>query len=243
MATSSGGSRSKRSSSSSRKRSSTSKRTSAARKAGSSRKSGGRASASRTSSRTSSRSTSRSRTAAGRSDKSVQAFRDALERSRTALESNVTLPRERIQEVVDEAVKRGRMTRSDANELVSNLVSRSRKATDDLMRDLEKLLEQARMEIDSRTCPARRQAKSAAGRAARVARDAADRPLAEADRLRRRAGAPGPPITGYDQLTAAQIKTRLRDLNKADLRKVRTQENRGKARKGILDSIDKELAK
>ena len=62
-----------------------------------------------------------SRAAAGRRDKSVQAFRDALERSRSALESNVTLSRERIQEVVDDAVKRGRMTRADANELVSNL--------------------------------------------------------------------------------------------------------------------------
>ena len=196
---------------------------------------------------------SRRRASAGRSDKSVQAFRDALERSRSALESNVTVPRERIQEVVDDAVKRGRMTRTDANELVSKLVSRSRKATDDLMRDLEKLLEQARKEVESRATKARkeletrsagtrRQAKRAGERAARAARDAADRPLAEADKLRRRTGAPGPAITGYDQLTAPQIKARLKDLSKAELRKVRTQEKRGKARKSILDTIDKQLA-
>ena len=30
-------------------------------------------------------------------------------------------------------------------------------------------------------------------------------------------------------------------MNKADLRKVRTQEKRGKARKGILDDIEKRL--
>ena len=185
----------------------------------------------------------RRRPAPGRSDKSVQAFRDALERSRGALESNLTLSRERIQEVVDDAVERGRMTRGDANKLVSNLVSHGRKASDDLMRDLEKLLEQARKEVDSRTSPARRQARSAAGRAARGVRDAADRPLAEADRLRRRAGAPGPPITGYDQLTAGQVKSRLKDLNKAELRKVRTQEKRGKARKGILNDIERRLQK
>jgi polyhydroxyalkanoate synthesis regulator phasin len=194
----------------------------------------------------------RRRASAGRSDKSVQAFRDALERSRSALESNVTVPRERIQEVVDDAVKRGRMTRSDANELVSNLVSRSRKATDDLIRDLEKLLEQARKEVESRTTKARKelgtrsastrkQAKRAGERAARAARDAADRPLAEADKLRRRTGAPGPAITGYEQLTAPQVKSRLKDLTKADLRKVRTQEKRGKARKSILDTIDQRL--
>ena len=51
---------------------------------------------------------------ASRDDKSVEAFRDALERS-------VTLSRERIQEVVDDAVKRGRMTRDDANDIVSKL--------------------------------------------------------------------------------------------------------------------------
>jgi len=167
----------------------------------------------------------------------VQAFRESLERS-------VTLSRDRIQEVVDDAVKRGRMTRDDANELVSKLVTRSRKYTDDLLRDLEKMLNQTRREVETRAAPARRQARSAAGRASRAARDAADRPLAEADRLRRRAGASGPwPISAYDQLTAAQIKQRLGDLTKADLRKVRTREQRGKARKGILDDIERRLAK
>jgi polyhydroxyalkanoate synthesis regulator phasin len=241
MATRSGGSKS----TSSRKRTTAKTKAKAkpkpkARKAPSSRASGSRGSASRSS--------------AGRSDKSVQAFRDALERSRSALESNVTMPRERVQEVVDDAVKRGRMTRGDANELVSNLVSRSRKATDDLIRDLEKLLEQARKEVEARTTKARKeldkrgsktrkQATRAAERVGRVARDAADRPLAEADKLRRRAGAPGPAISGYEQLTAAQVKTRLKDLSKGDLRMVRTQEKNGKARKGILDAIDKQLAK
>ncbi len=201
-----------------------------------------RAASSRASSTRKTTSRSASRASAGRSDKSVQAFRDALERSRTALESNVTVPRERVQEVVDDAVKRGRMTRDDANELVSTLVSRSRKATDDLMRDLEKLLEQARKGIEARTTSTRKQATRAAGHVGRAARDAADRPLASADKLRRRTGAPGPPIVGYEQLTAAQVKSRLKDLNKADLRKVRTQEKRGKGRKSILDAIEKQLA-
>ena len=104
------------------------------------------------------------------------------------------------------------------------------------------MLDQARKDFESRTKPARRQVEKAAGRATRVARDAADQPLAQADRLRRRAGASGPwPIAAYDQLTVPQIKRRLTDLNKADLRKVRTQEKRGKARKGILDNIEDRL--
>jgi polyhydroxyalkanoate synthesis regulator phasin len=182
----------------------------------------------------------------------VQAFREAVERSVTALETNVTLPTERIQEVVDDAVKRGRMTRGDANELVNKLVDRGRKASDELVKELERLLEQMRTEFETRTSAARKgvetratkgrkQASQAAERAARAARDVADPALARADSLRRRAGVGGDPITGYEQLTATQIKARLKDLTKADLRKVRTKEKRGKERKGILDAIEKQL--
>jgi len=184
--------------------------------------------------KSSAKGTSRRRPAAGRSDKSVEAFRDALER-------NVTLSRERLQEVLDDAVSRGRMTRGDANELVSSLVSRGRDYTDDLVSDLEKLLEQARREVETRTASARKAATQAAGRVARGARDLGDTPLARADQARRRAGGPGFPISAYDQLTAGQVKGRLKDLSKADLRKVRTKEKNGKARKGILADIDKRL--
>ena len=174
---------------------------------------------------------------AGRGDKSVEAFRDALERS-------VTLSRDRLQEVVDDAVQRGRMTRGDANELVSRLVSRSRQQTDDLMKELERLLEQTRKQVEARVTPARRRAEQAASRAARRARTVAEPALAEADRLRRRAGVgSSSPITGYDGLNASQVKSRLKGMKPAELRKVRTQEQRGKARKGVLDEIDRRLAK
>lgn len=178
---------------------------------------------------------STAKSSAARSDKSVQAFRDALDRS-------VNLSRDRVQEVVDDAVKRGRMTRTDANELVSNLVSRSRKYTDDLLADLEKLLDQARKEVETRVAPTRKAVEKAASRAGKVARDAAEGPLARADSLRRRAGvAAGTPITGYDTLTATQVKKRLSDLDKASLRKVRTQEKAGKARKSVLSEVEKLL--
>ena len=153
------------------------------------------------------RSSTRASSASERTDKSVEAFRDALERS-------VTLSRDRLQEVVDDAVQRGRMTRSDANELVSSMVTRGRQYSDDLVKQLERLLDQAMQGLDTRVAPARRRATAAAGRAARAARDAADEPLAQADRLRRRAGVTtGGPITAYDQLTANQIKARLKDLS------------------------------
>ena len=207
-------------------------------------RSGGSRSGSKSRSSSSSRSGAKRTTAkrstggaggAARADKSVEAFRDALEHS-------VTLSRDRLQDVVDDAVKRGRMTRDDANELVSSLLTRSRRYTDELVKQLERLLDQAQREIESRTGPARRRATAEARRAARAARDAADAPLAQADRLRRRSGVTaGGPITAYDQLTASQIKARLGDLGPAELRQVRARERRGKARKGILSDIDRRL--
>ena len=169
-------------------------------------------------------------------DKSIESFRDSLERS-------LTLSRDRLQEVVDDAVRRGRMQRRDAEKLVSDLISRSRSQTSSLLQDLEQMAEQARKELRGRTSPARRQATQAARRAGRVARDAADRPLAEADRLRRRSGLPSRfPITAYDQLTATQVKSRLTDLSAAELRKVREYEKRNQNRKGVIKEVDKRLA-
>jgi polyhydroxyalkanoate synthesis regulator phasin len=173
---------------------------------------------------------------AARGDKSVEAFRNALERS-------LVLSRERLQEAVDDAVKRGRMTQGDANELVSRLVTRGRQQTDDLMKELERLLDKARSDVESRVAPARKRAERAASRTAKRVRNAAEPALAEADRLRRRAGVGGAPISGYDTLSATQVKARLKDMKPADLRKVRTQEQRGKARKSVLSEIDKKLTK
>ena len=185
--------------------------------------------------------------AADRADKSVEDFRDALERS-------VTISRERIQEVVDDSVKRGRMTRDDANEMVSKLLSRGRRQTEDLIAELERLLENARGEVGDRakaarvgvekgTTKTRARVDKAAGRAAKGALDAADAPLARVDKLRRKAGVgPGFPILAYDDLSVSQVRNRLGDLGRPELRKVRTYEQNNKARKGILGDIERKLA-
>jgi nucleoid-associated protein YgaU len=138
------------------------------------------------------------------------------------------------------------MQRRDAEKIVSDLVTRGRRQTSTMVKDFERMADQARREVRGRSEPARRQATSAArraaGRAGRAARDAADRPLAEADRLRRRTPVPPRfPITAYDQLTAAQVKSRLGDLNSGDLRRVRTYEKNNQGRKGLLNDIDKRL--
>jgi polyhydroxyalkanoate synthesis regulator phasin len=165
-----------------------------------------------------------------RAEQSVQAFRDALEKS-------ITISRERLQEVVDDAVRRGRMTRGDAEEMVGKLVSRGREQAEDLIGQLERLLSQVR-EVPDR---ARQGVGDRAEQARQRAVGAVDRPLAGADRMRRAARVPGFPITAYDQLSIRQIDRRLQELSRQQLRKVRDYERRNKARKGVLRAVDRKL--
>jgi hypothetical protein len=72
---------------------------------------------------------------------------------------------------------------------------------------------------------------------------AVDKPLAGADRVRRRARVPGFPITAYDQLSIRQIDSRLQDLTRDELRRVHDYERQNKARKGLLRALDRKLQK
>ena len=82
--------------------------------------------------------------------------------------------------------------------------------------------------------------RAAADRAA--ARDSADRVRREVDRARRVAGVGGSfPISGYDDLTAAQVVERLGDLTPPELRKVRDYEKRNANRKSVLAAVEKKL--
>jgi polyhydroxyalkanoate synthesis regulator phasin len=165
-----------------------------------------------------------------RAEQSVQAFRDALEKS-------ITISRERLQEVVDDAVKRGRMTRGDAEEMVGRLATRGREQAEDLLAQLERILSQARDVPD--------RAKQEVGGRAEQARKrtvaAVDKPLASVDRVRRGARVPGFPITAYDQLSIRQIDRRLQELSRQELRKVRDYERQNKARKGLMRALDRKL--
>jgi polyhydroxyalkanoate synthesis regulator phasin len=132
---------------------------------------------------------------------------------RERLVSSLTLTSDRLQETVDDAVRRGRMTRRDAEELLSTLVTAGRAQTEALLADVEQLL----------------------------GRGAGDAVLRTVDRARRRVGASTFPILGYDDLTAAQITKRLTGLTPAELRKVRDHERRHGARKSVLNAIERKL--
>jgi hypothetical protein len=59
----------------------------------------------------------------------------------------VVLSRERIQETLEEAVERGRVTRSDANELAALLIQRGRQQTDELVDRLVRGADRARRRV------------------------------------------------------------------------------------------------
>ena len=136
----------------------------------------------------------------------------------------VVVTRERLQESLDEAVARGRMTRDDAATLLADLLARGREQTDGLREDIEGLL-------------------SGANRVTRKGvQGSAERVLREVDRARRVAGVgPSFPILGYDDLTAAQVNERLGELDSAELRKVRDYEKRNANRKSVLAAVEQKL--
>jgi polyhydroxyalkanoate synthesis regulator phasin len=161
----------------------------------------------------------------------------ALAIVRDLLSRGVVISRDLLQETVDETVRRGRMTRDDAEELVANLVQVGRRQTQDAITDLEDLVERSATQT-------RRLARSRVRSVAAAARHApgTDRALRAVDRARRAAGLGSPfPISGYDELTAAQVKERLGELSAAELRKVRDHERRNANRKSILAAIEKLL--
>lgn len=119
----------------------------------------------------------------------------AIAALRELIGKGVVITADRLQDVVDEAVRRGRMTGQDAEELVANLLEISRRQTQDAL-----------------------------------------------ERVRRAAGlGHGLPISGYDDLTTAQVNERLADLDDGELRTVREHERRNANRKTVLSAIERRL--
>jgi polyhydroxyalkanoate synthesis regulator phasin len=168
---------------------------------------------------------------------SDDALHAVLATLRELLSRGIVISRDVLQETVDEAVRRGRMTREDAEELVSNLVDIGRRQAQDAIADLEQL-------VGRSATGTRRLARAQVASVAAAARHApgTDRALRAVDRARRAARLGSPfPISGYDELTAAQVKARLGELTPAELRKVRDHERRNANRKGVLGAIEKQL--
>ena len=173
-----------------------------------------------------------SRPAGDVSAKSAAELREVLRKNLMDPLHLVMLTRERIEEVLADAASRGRMTTDDAQNVAAGLIALGRKQTNDVLKDLEQLLGRGRQQVEGPLGKARARAVSAA-----------DPVLAQADRARRAAGVgPSFPVLGYDDLTAAQVQSRLSDLTPAELRKVRDYERRNANRKTVLSSIEEKLS-
>ena len=139
---------------------------------------------------------------------------------RDQLRKGVVLTTDGVKAAMDDAVKRGKLTRKDATELSRHLLTSGRTQADSFRSDLEQVLGKGRSHA----------AKSS------------DRVLREVDRARRRVGVGASfPITFYDDLTATQIQSRIKDLSKPELRKVRDYERRHGNRKSVLGAIERKL--
>ena len=170
---------------------------------------------------TTSRASTTRATATSASASREDAVRANLTALRDTLRKGVVLTAEGVKATLDDAVKRGRITRKDATELSQSLLSSGRSQADGFRSDLEQLL----------------------GRGRDRAAHSGDRVLKEVDRARRRVGVgPSFPITRYDELNASQVVSRLKDLTPAQLRKVRDHEKRHDNRKSVLTAIEKQLA-
>jgi polyhydroxyalkanoate synthesis regulator phasin len=127
----------------------------------------------------------------------AEAKKESSEEHRSVLNplDVMVITRERLQDTLDDAVRRGRMTRDDASDLLAEIVRRAVSAP-----------------------------------AERVMRE-----------VRRVTGEDEFPITDYDDLTAAQVVSRLADLEAPQLRRVRDYERRNANRKTVLSAVDQQL--
>ncbi len=174
-----------------------------------------------------------SRAARAREDQLLEAIGSVRE----LLAKGMVITGDLLQETVDEAVKRGRMTRQDAEDLVQNLVAIGKRQSHDALSELEQLVGRSAKET-KRVARARVKGVGAVARRA----PGSDRALRTVDRVRRAAGLGHPfPIIGYDDLTAAQVKERIAELGPAELRKVRDHERRNANRKSVLTAIERRL--
>jgi polyhydroxyalkanoate synthesis regulator phasin len=181
--------------------------------------------------------TGRTRSLAGKSASSpsspeAQAARDEalrvnLVQLREVLAGGVMLTAARVQEAMDDAVRRGKLTRRDAEELARTLVDTGRRQSFDLLTEVEQLVEKSKGDLSS---------------ASNLVRESTDRVLQQVDRVRRTAGVGQSfPIPAYDELTAAQITTRLDGLSAGDLRRVREHERAHANRKTVIVAVERAL--
>jgi hypothetical protein len=173
---------------------------------------------------------------AGGREERDEALLSQLAGLRKALAQSVVVTGERVQETVEDAVRRGRMTRRDAQELAQAILAASRRQTDEIRQQLEALLERGpRL--------GRRDGEDAEPVSIPIEHEDAAGTTVSGGVSRGTAAAPVPlPIPDYDDLTAVLVRKSLAGLSAAELRAVRDHEAAHANRKTVLQAVDRLLA-
>lgn len=167
-----------------------------------------------------------------------------------ALEHSVTIQATRLQELMDDLVARGALTRTEADHLVGQLVTTSRAYSQALLQVLDSVTAESRKVLSAPkvlTSPVRATAGLLVGTVRQAPKLVPGRRAPAAPRPP--AATPPEPTAPEDlpdlpdlrDLTVAQVKPRLAGLDPAHLRRLRAQEVAGKNRKGVLAEIDRLL--
>lgn len=190
-----------------------------------------------------------------------------LKALRGALEHSVTIQMAKLQEVADDLVARGALTRAEADKLVGQLVTSGKAHSQALLHVLDAATADARKNVEAGVATAVAPVVTTAGRIADTVRQAPKLVSGRKTPAKKTAKAPaktaktssGPseatssakvqklpvaePIPGLASLTVTQVRPKLARLSAAELRRVRQAEADGKARKSVLTEIDRLLAK
>lgn len=174
-----------------------------------------------------------------------------------ALEHSVNIQAPRLQELMDELVARGALTRAEADHLVGQLLTTSRAYSQALLQVLDSVTTESRKMLAaprSLATPVRATAELLVDTVRQAPRLVPGRrvpPGSPAPGAARAPAAPAAPAASVDPvdsvdlagLTVAQIRPRLAELDAEALRRLRARESAGRNRKGVLAEIDRLLAR
>jgi hypothetical protein len=164
-----------------------------------------------------------------------------------ALEHSLTIQRARVQEIVDDLVSRGTLSRTDADGLLGQLLASSKDYSQALLQVLESITSETRKTIGAGIAPV----MATAGKIAdtvmkkptkKPSKKPSKKPAGRSAQAPTAAAAPpADPLPRLSDMTVAEIKPKLTSLNASALRRVRERELAGKARKTVIAQIDQLL--
>jgi uncharacterized protein (DUF1800 family) len=157
-----------------------------------------------------------------------------------ALEHSLTIQRARVQEIVDDLVSRGTLSRTDADGLLGQLLASSKDYSQALLQVLDSITSETRKTIVMAT--AGKIADTVMKAPALATKKPSRKPAKKPAQAPKAAPAPpADPLPGLSDMTVAEIKPKLSALNASALRRVRERELAGKARKTVIGQIDQLL--